>query len=776
MSKYNIEALLHEIYRSPHKINLKHDIVCRKIAKDIKADSVSILLYNGAENKLICKGRYIDPDNEKANAIPLDSMMSPKVIKVMEHIDVWEFFKMRKGTPNAEMFGEYYKNICCDKTVINKKNMFALINESEGIEAIYKSYKGCFTKERHPVGLTSTISGLYYYILHHYDNHHINLQEFNDSFKKGGGDIFPKTKICISNLSVKPDVLNICRNHLTESLKIKIEDGGYYVGIPITAPDDRLIGVLRIILGNNLIKLISKLGFRSIRKMEFCEDGDPLICKIHSYLVDKFNIERIASIIGAELNYHELLESFDKISLKPNLNQEFVDYNKLADELAAVINCFGCVIRTSLGNHDAKILGYSNSVDDYISDLTFDPYISEDKFKTPLIDLFYNTNENIDSQNYSIKEEIISIQVELLPNRSCTISYQYINEKLELISTKSWSDRLKNIELDLKELFIISFDTFSKYDIREVVIIPIKEIKYGFITLANKSVHPFAKRDFKMIIPVVRRVGFEYKQKNDHLQDKERLKQETLIHSTRIMFHQLGSPITSLRNHIQNIRQKLIPEEKIALRLQEMEFTYQDFLDMLSTNQFFFEYATKGTVKLDYTDFNLYDFVKERIRTYQMRAKKDRGLDISVDKEGSSKYGAISDKRLIGHIIQSLIDNAIKYSFTQDQREEFLNQSGLSTYDVPKWIIVNVKNTSADFSISVTNWGCTIQPDEIDKIKTLETRGKHANAYASVGSGIGLYVVNLIVENILGGKLIIKHSLENHKTEITVTFNKEIHE
>lgn len=773
VNKNNIDLLIHEIYRSGHKIQLKHDIACRKVAKFLKANSVSILLYSGAENELICRGKYIDPGKNRGNAKPLNQNQAPNIIRVQQHIDFFEFFEMRNCLPESEMFSEYLANKCCDETIQSKGKFKALVNDSRELTQAYKIYKECFCKEKHPVGLSTTTSGVFYYILHHYDANYLSLNQFDRTLKEGSGNIFPDTKICISDITLMQSSMEKCRKILKNNLEIDTSPGSYYIGIPIKGPDGRLIGILRIILGDYIVSQISKMPPNAKGKDQNLNEKNSVITKVYKYIVFKFNIERVASIIGEELNYHELIEGFYKISLKGNLNQEFLDYNKLAEELAAVINCFGCIIRTSKGLHDAQILGYSKSVEAYVKEIksSFDPYIIDDRFKDPLVDLFYNPSIYYD-EKYSSKNSIVSIKIYIEQNGTCKVLYQYINDKQEIIDTPRWTNKLKDIEKGLQNLYSHSIETFKRFDISEVVILPIKEIKYGFIALANKSVHPFVKNDFKLIIPVVRRVGFEYKQNKDHIRDKEKLKQETLIHSTRIMFHQLGSPITSLRNHIINIRRKLIPEDKIALRLQDMESTYQDFLDMIGTNQFFFEYATKGTINLESKEFNLFEFVKERIRTYQLRAKKERGLDISVDQTGSQKFGVISDKRLLGHVIQSLIDNAIKYSFTLLQREEPWVKSQSSLQDIHKWIIVNVRNTAEEFSIAVTNWGCRIGADEIGKIKTLEYRGREANQFASVGSGIGLYVVDLIVEKILHGKFDIQHSSESHKTVMTVTFNK----
>jgi|GEM_PF-6228597 len=774
----NIEAVIHEIYRSNHKIWLKHDIACRKITRSLRANSVSILLYNGASNQLECRGRYIDPSPDKANARP-DSTHNQEegsivsILEAMKTVDFWEFAKLKGCTPDPDMYIDYRSDPRSDKMVTSKKKFAQLTESYSTLYPAYKQYKRSFILEKHPVGIEQysegipeSLSGMFYWLLHHRqeDSYYRKKEEF---IQQGGGKIFVGTNICVSNMTAKPPSIGICRRNLLDNLHVFTDEGNYYVGVPLKAPTNRLIGLMRIVLGENTVITIANNG-----KPWEEPNPDTVIEKIHNYLVTNFRIEELAYIVGEKLHNYELLDGFRTISLKRNLNQEFKDHNKLAEEIAAVINCYGSVIRTSDGHGNARILGYSPSVKEYINVLgrSTDPYIEENRFSEPLIALFYGGGDVEHATPQEKKRDIVSVKIKLLKG-SCSISYQYINDKQFLVEGISWKKEMEEIESGLKHIFLDALEKFTHYDIKEIVILPIKEIKYGFVTLANRSVHPFVLSDIEMIIPVVRRVGFEYQSNLQHKKDIERWKQETLIHSTRIMFHQLGSPIVSLRNHIANIRHKRIPEDKIPLRLQEMELTYQDFLDMLATNQFFFEYLTKGKTQLEIEEFNLFELVKDRVRTYQLRAKKDRGIDISIAYD-SKLYGVTTDKRLLGHVIQSLVDNAIKYSFTAFHRDEPWFKDSEYINAVAKWIIVGVENTVDYFSISVTNWGASIEADEINEIKKLEYRGRAANNYATLGSGIGLYVVSLIVEEILKGILTIEHVKQLHRTTITVLFNK----
>ena len=251
------------------------------------------------------------------------------------------------------------------------------------------------------------------------------------------------------------------------------------------------------------------------------------------------------------------------------------------------------------------------------------------------------------------------------------------------------------------------------------------------------------------------------------LQNLSLKKQEDFQQALRIIFHQLMSPIVSLRNHIINIRDKTISEEKSKLRINEMMDTYRNFLTMLGANRFFFDYIKKGYIdEPKLKNERLFDFINEKVRTYQLRAKAQKGIDIHITHENPDRlYYFRTDPELFSHVLQSLLDNAIKYSF---------NHLNVSAYNVncppsgvPNKVFVTIANDLKKVSIKIENWGCQIEQNEVEKIKRFEARGKLADKFDATGSGIGLFVADIIVKSLNGTMLIIPSGA---KTTIILTF------
>ncbi|MCF8461331.1 MAG: HAMP domain-containing histidine kinase [Flavobacteriales bacterium] len=751
----NLESTINQIYQHGVQIKLRHDMVCRKIANEIMADSVSILLYRGPTNNLECTGRYINPRPDKAN-VDFTNCNLEHLPQIMSHIDVWEYVKTIENKPITPNYADYQTSHFFDNN-ISQKEFHDIVSTTTVAKwkNQYWRYKSCFDAEHHPVGTSNSLSGKYYFLLH------------NRLFKKENFDIgviHDATSICVKSLRDSSELTSECRKNLTQKLRISLAEGGVYVGIPLVSDSKRIIGILRITFRKQIFPEIFK------------SDNSNQENHLAELLESKYEITNIASLIGDRLSNHELLTGFRRISFKRQLNQEFADYNKLADELTSVVNCFGCIVRTQASSGKIKITGHSISVKEYVEIVNSrnDPFADKLGLAAPLVKLFD------DSDTDAPKEigPVIGAKIKLSPNLKPRLRYYVLDGGDQIIEVTKTSfvpqSSISEIEQQLQELAKYSQSLFESFDIKEVLLMPIKELKGSMITLLNKSTHPFDLRDIELIYIVVQRIGLEFAHLQENLKEKKRGKEEALIDGTRILFHQLGAPISSLNQHIVNISQGLITDkEKVRLRLEEMEFTYDDFLDMLKTNQFFSDLSAKGQISVRANRFNISQFIVEKIRPYQLRARKEKDLSIAyIESSESTEAGLYSDKTLLGHVVQCLIDNAIKYSFPKADRERDWYVSRREKYGIEPVIALTAVNTSSKFVLTVSNWGCRIKKNELRNIFELNTQGDDARNFEGVvGSGIGLYVVDRIMRA-LGGKAEATHDETSGKTSIIVQIDK----
>jgi signal transduction histidine kinase len=746
-------SIIRDIYRSAHSIDLKHELACRLLARHLDANSVSILLYDSPNGTLNCRGRFIDPRRNRANA-RATTAASRSIVKVMHSIDAIEFRLMRRRTLDPEDYPAYRSNPCLSQ-MLQTKGGFTAFTAAQGVHLrSYMRYKRCIAVENHKVGLSESISGLYYYLLHHPENAKRANKEYRKYILSGGGKIDPQSKICICNLYNKPSSIKLCRTNLRDQLGIDVEDGGIYVGVPLMDSTNRLIGVLRVIIG---LSSASKLLTRRLTAKQLGSNqghGTYVCGGILDHVVSKRDILAIAALIGEKLGNEDLLQGYRNLNLRDKLDFGGANYHGLADELTKVVNCFGCIIRMTDSRKQASMVGWSSKVEGYVKEIVAkgDPYVVEGTFHPALLQLFYGQPGNAKMPSPG---QVISALIKVTPDQPCQATYQYVT-KQNLIASRALNSPVKPDDRNsIQHLFDSFLGSLGNFDITEILIVPIRGVEFGFVAFANRSVHPFRLADIEMIIPVVRRMGDEHATRAKHQQEKE----DALINSTRIMFHQLGSPITSLRDHVYNLAHNNIVREDLPKRLEEMEFTYQDYLDKLGMNQFFFDYALHNEVKLNLEQFNVRKFVLDRIRTYQLRAKEERGVNIKLYEE-LSRYSLYTDEKLFGHVVQSLLDNAIKYSYDEEQRSE------AGRRHAPNEIQVELENSESGFTLRVKNWGCPIEDNELEHIFTLEK-----SKFARLGSGIGLHVARTIVVDILKGQLSVAHDKRSARTTFTVKLN-----
>jgi GAF domain-containing protein len=117
------------------------------------------------------------------------------------------------------------------------------------------------------------------------------------------------------------------------------------------------------------------------------------------------------------------------------------------------------------------------------------------------------------------------------------------------------------------------------------------------------------------------------------------------------------------------------------------------------------------------------------------------------------------DHDLLEQALNNILDNAAKYSFNNSEIDIF---AGLTT-------------RTNRFHISVANIGLHIKPADIPEAVKRGWRGGLATLVTGEGSGIGLWLVNSIMEA-HGGELRIIPTTQSNRTEIKLIFRRSEHE
>lgn len=249
---------------------------------------------------------------------------------------------------------------------------------------------------------------------------------------------------------------------------------------------------------------------------------------------------------------------------------------------------------------------------------------------------------------------------------------------------------------------------------------------------------------FALIVPLgvylVRSVGKEVQQRehiekiakdlevaNTRLKELDQMKSEFLS----IASHQLRAPITAIKGYISLIREGdygKVPktmEEPLSNVFESVRVMVSSIDDYLNVSR-----IEQNRMKYEISDVDIAELTTKVVAELKPLAQA-RKLTLSVAAPASATVRADIGK--IKQIITNLVDNAIKY--TKEGK-----------------IAVTVEETADKVRVTIADTGVGLSQEDITGLFQKFKRAAGANAVNTVGTGLGLYVVRLLVEG-HGGKV-----------------------
>lgn len=205
---------------------------------------------------------------------------------------------------------------------------------------------------------------------------------------------------------------------------------------------------------------------------------------------------------------------------------------------------------------------------------------------------------------------------------------------------------------------------------------------------------------------------------SEELGQVEKLQHELIANIS----HDLRTPLTMIGGYAEAMRD--LPSENTPENMQII-IDETTRLSTLVNELLDFSRMQTGSVQLTPSRFCLTDAVDSMIRRVGKLTEKD---GYTIQFEYDSKLYVKADSTRIGQVIYNLIGNALTY--TGPDKRVIVRQS--------------VQNTNAH--IDITDTGSGIAPDEIDLIWNRYYRTKETHKRAVIGSGLGLNIVQTILE------------------------------
>jgi signal transduction histidine kinase len=706
--------------------DIKYDLSCRLVAESLQVATVSMLIYEPQTDTLKCLGNYIAPRTRSHY-----NTFDPDLPTIIDNLSVFDYLDAGHVDYSEMTFDNYISSVFHGETKTEHevtRDLFVKLKSGwtgpAGYPAIYRAFRRGLHLECHALD-SSSLSGRFF----------LKMLKVGNSLTTE----VERMPLISAPLKGKPffDAWN--------SMKISIPpDGLYYIGLPIFATG-RYTGILRLTTTRNPKSAIDDL----------LEESQPQKSDVQAERLNNF-----AQLISLHLRTSYYLNGYralDQLRI-PQLfgRNAVVNLDSLCDTLVEIIRCRGCILRLSTSAYDITnppIRGVSNSLVEYRSYAT-SPQSSA--FSEDITEILKAKNKHlreIKAINFSITSGQGSDTFE-------TLEYYYENV---LLKSEKIADR-KFRDFDNEYIKLL-----EKLNMREIVVVRIDSLEGAFIVLTNTSHKKFTGPDIEIILLASRRIGLEIKQQRDSQRIQEQNKIISQEENARLIVHQIGAPVRALSGHAQNLDDRIFQEKEIPLKISQLNKMAFSLMRQLGSLQKYMDWEIKPLVPKRDHRFSLERHIRSLAIQFEgLMVGRTQKIWTIIENPLDFYDEVTMDRGMLDEILNCLIDNAVKYSFYVYE----LASHGISfdpgNPESPGHVHILLRSTREKIIITVRNWGCTIDPGELNKIFERGIRGKYGKKRSPVGSGIGLYLAKKVVDA-YEGKIEASHDKTNRVTNFKVT-------
>ena len=207
--------------------------------------------------------------------------------------------------------------------------------------------------------------------------------------------------------------------------------------------------------------------------------------------------------------------------------------------------------------------------------------------------------------------------------------------------------------------------------------------------------------------------------------------------------HELKTPMMTIGGFVDGILDGTVPEEKrkqyLLIVSEEIKRLSRLVKSMLSVAR-----IEAGDMKLNPTDFDVNELVCQTVFAFEQKIEEKQLEIMGLE---SDEVFVKADSDLIHQVVYNLIDNAVK----------FVNHGGCISF--------SYEQKDGKVFVSVKNTGAGIRQQELPRLFDRFYKTDKSRSLDKSGVGLGLYIVQTIV-NQHKGDLLVK-SVEGEYTEFT---------
>ncbi len=445
---------LTKLFSQSHTPEPQLDMVCRLACKVMGASDASILMYAGTEDKLHCKGRYIDPENGNVS-----TENNPLLLDILENMATYDYIYAAQekinNEPEGELYLEYKETVVCGEPIDICK--FTDLLDFDKWISTYVKLKGVYRDEKYQINTgQETLSGTWYkeLLLHDarenvFEAKVVHLQDCEDKkkfFFLGGVD---------------------------NKLGLRFHPA-FYAGLPLYARG-RYFGILRFLFPKD--------------KAFLYQNGTFKLTRVDSDLADEIaqNISHHLEINYFLSGYKRMILTSKKYSEKNAPIQKFLDAQ--CEALSEIIKSRGAIIRRwDRQKKQYVVYSFSQKLEAYCKTIK-----NEDSS-------FFDYT----AKKFEVKKDLLGVYFTCTHYPFEVTEFHYYHDEDGKLKYKRepWKIPIEE-SLIRKTLINMRFDN--------IAIFPVPEVPKSFILFFNSENRVFMNKDVAMIYPALRNFGLDLK-------------------------------------------------------------------------------------------------------------------------------------------------------------------------------------------------------------------------------------------------------------------------
>jgi len=205
--------------------------------------------------------------------------------------------------------------------------------------------------------------------------------------------------------------------------------------------------------------------------------------------------------------------------------------------------------------------------------------------------------------------------------------------------------------------------------------------------------------------------------------------------------HELKTPIAAVQLFLQTLQKhKSLKEDEID-NIHSKALSEVNRLDIIVNNILLTKQIEKNDYPIHKSKLDLKQFIENKVDIYNQLITKNHHINLKLDSVIANVDGNAFDS-----ILTNIVENAVKYSISNSQ------------------INISLKDKGESFILTVADFGKGIQDENKLKIFNKFFREQNELTRQTKGTGLGLYIVNFLVEK-HNGNITLE---DNHPTGLVV--------